>query len=345
MKRNKKILRIILDTALFFLFISAVLTIAVTVYFVVASKTDSKTFMAVIMLLTVLFLSIATTTVYLARRNEIVSKPAEEILSATDRIASGDFSVRLNIEHEYKRYNEYDRIKENLNKMVAELAKTEVLHNDFVSNVSHELKTPLAVIKGYAAALQADDLDEDTRKKYAQTLASAAERLSALVTNILKLNKLESQQLTPEYETFRLDEMIAVELLSYEDIIESKNITVECDLDEVTITSCPDYLKIVWNNLISNAIKFTDDGGAISLSLKCTNGRTVVKVADNGCGISKETGERIFDKFYQGDTSHSKEGNGLGLALVKKVIDVIGGEIAVESEVGKGSVFTVTLTS
>ncbi len=343
MNRNKKIIRIILDTFFFFLFISAVLTVAVTVYFVAASKTDSRLLIAVIMLLTVLFLSLATTTIYLSRRNEIVSKPADEILAATGRIASGDFTVKLDIEHEYKRYNEYDQIKDNLNKMVAELAKTEVLHSDFVSNVSHELKTPLAVIKGYAEALQSDGLDDDTRKKYAQTLASAAERLSALVTNILKLNKLESQQLTPEYETFRLDEMIALELLSYEDIIENKRITVECDLDEVTITSCPDYLKIVWNNLISNAIKFTDEGGAISLSLKCANGKTVVKVADNGCGISKETGEHIFDKFYQGDTSHSKEGNGLGLALVKKVIEVIGGEIAVESEPDKGSVFTVTL--
>ena len=137
--------------------------------------------------------------------------------------------------------------------------------------------------------------------------------------------------------------MLAEAALAYEDVIERKRIDLICDLEETEITSAPDYLEIVWNNMLSNAVKFTDEGGTISLSLRTEGSKAIVRVADTGCGISSETGRHIFEKFYQGERSHAQEGNGLGLALVKKVIDLIGGEISVESEVGKGSAFTVTL--
>ena len=132
-------------------------------------------------------------------------------------------------------------------------------------------------------------------------------------------------------------------MLAFEELIERKNLTLECDLAEVTVTSAPELLDLVWNNLLSNAVKFTDAGGRISVTLKEENGEAVVSIGDSGCGISPETGKRIFDKFYQGDTSHASEGNGLGLALVKKVIDILGGEISVKSEPGKGSIFTISL--
>ena len=135
----------------------------------------------------------------------------------------------------------------------------------------------------------------------------------------------------------------APQILSFENLLEEKNIALECDLDEVEIVSSPTYLEIVWNNLLSNAVKFTPEGGTISVSLKKAGENVVVKVTDTGCGISPEVGARIFDKFYQGDTSHAQEGNGLGLALVKKVIDILGGEITVSSELGKGSTFTIIL--
>ena len=342
MKRNKKISSSVFGAVWFFLTVAAVVTVAVLVYGMIPEN-SSALVRSMVMLAVILFLSLVCTGIDFVRRKITVNKPVQDILAATDKIAAGDFSVRLRISHDYRRYGQFDYIKENLNKMAAELAKTEVLHTDFISNVSHEFKTPLAVIQNYAAALQNESLGAKTRQKYAETLVSASKRLTALVTNILKLNKLENQELTPEYEKVRLGDMLAETIVQFDELIESKNLELECDLDEVELISCPNYLEIVWNNLLSNAIKFTDAGGKISVSVKRAEGGAVVKVSDTGCGISPETGAHIFEKFYQGDTSHSKEGNGLGLALVKKVIDVIGGEITVESEEGKGSTFTVRL--
>ena len=342
MKRNKKISSSVFGAVWFFLTVAAVVTVAVLVYGMIPEN-SSALVRSMVMLAVILFLSLVCTGIDFVRRKITVNKPVQDILAATDKIAAGDFSVRLRISHDYRRYGQFDYIKENLNKMAAELAKTEVLHTDFISNVSHELKTPLAVIQNYAAALQNESLGAKTRQKYAETLVSASKRLTALVTNILKLNKLENQELTPEYEKVRLGDMLAETIVQFDELIESKNLELESDLDEVELVSCPNYLEIVWNNLLSNAIKFTDAGGKIFVSVKRAEGGAVVKVSDTGCGISPETGAHIFEKFYQGDTSHSKEGNGLGLALVKKVIDVIGGEITVESEEGKGSTFTVRL--
>ena len=342
MKRNKKISSSVFGAVWFFLTVAAVVTVAVLVYGMIPEN-SSALVRSMVMLAVILFLSLVCTGIDFVRRKITVNKPAQDILAATDKIAAGDFSVRLRISHDYRRYSQFDYIKENLNKMAAELAKTEVLHTDFISNVSHELKTPLAVIQNYAAALQNESIGAKTRQKYADTLVSASKRLTALVTNILKLNKLENQELTPEYEKVRLGDMLAETIVQFDELIESQSLVLMCDLVGVELVSCPNYLEIVWNNLLSNAIKFTDAGGKISVSVKRAEGGAVVKVSDTGCGISPETGAHIFEKFYQGDTSHSKEGNGLGLALVKKVIDVIGGEITVESEEGKGSTFTLRL--
>ncbi|MBR2989160.1 MAG: sensor histidine kinase, partial [Clostridia bacterium] len=266
-----------------------------------------------------------------------------KILQATEKIADGDFSTRLEITHEYGKYNQYDLIMENLNKMALELQKNEVLKTDFISNVSHEIKTPLAVIQNYATLLQDDALDSETRNSYAKTLINASKRITDLITNILKLNKLENQEIQEKPEAFNLTEALAESVVEFDTLVEKKNIELNCDFDEVTIFSSKSLLEIVWNNLISNAIKFTPDGGKIDITLKRKDKSVEIKVADTGCGMSKETGEKIFEKFYQGDTSHSTQGNGLGLALVKKVIDILGGEITVQSEVNKGSEFTILL--
>lgn len=342
MNKNKRKFSSILGAIVFFITISIVVSVAVMVLEIVNKHTQNKTVIAIVMLVAIIILALVATIIDYIRRKLTVDKPVNEILTATDKIASGDFTARLKITKDYAHYNELDFIKENLNKMASELEKTEVLLNDFISNVSHEIKTPLAIISNYATALQGE-VDGETRKKYAQTLASASQRLTSLVQNILKLNKLENQQLTPELTKFRLDESLAQTIISYEELIESKGIELNCDLQEVEITSCPEYLDIVWHNLLSNAIKFTGHGGKVGVYLKKENGRAIVSITDTGCGISKEVGERIFDKFYQGDTSHQKEGNGLGLTLVKKVIDVLGGQITVESQVGKGSTFTVAI--
>ncbi|MBQ8684986.1 MAG: HAMP domain-containing histidine kinase [Clostridia bacterium] len=329
---------------IFFITVAATVTVAMLVFSWVNEKSggDRQT-IALVMLLVILFLSVLWTLADLIRRRIMVDKPVEDILAATEKIATGDFSVRLHPRHSFEYYDEFDRIMDNINRLCEELGRSETLKNDFIANVSHELKTPLSVIQSYAAACGKKNTDEQTRKAYLQTLENAARRMSDLVANILKLNKLENAALHPEREWIRLDERLAEAVVELETRIEKKGLEVEADLDEVRIFSVPAYLDLVWSNLLSNAVKFTDEGGRLGVSLKLREGRAIVKISDTGCGIDAETGKRIFDKFYQGDTSHAAEGNGLGLALVKRVVDILGGEISVESEKGKGSVFTVVL--
>ncbi|MDE6371990.1 MAG: sensor histidine kinase, partial [Clostridia bacterium] len=257
-------------------------------------------------------------------------------------IAKGDFSVRLNIDSRLD-FGGYDEIMQNLNLMAQELSKSEILKSDFIANVSHELKTPLAVIQSYCQLLQERNLDEGERIKYAQALIQASKKLTALVTNILKLNKLENQQILTDLEDVKINSQLEELIVNYVDAIEEKGIELEVDLQEVSVNSVAGYLEIVWSNLLSNAIKFTDSGGKIKVTAKQIDGKAVVSVSDSGVGMTPKTGGRIFEKFYQGDTSHTQEGNGLGLALVKKVIDKLGGSISVSSELGKGSTFTVTI--
>lgn len=328
---------------IFFLTIFVTVTVSLTLFTWVNRKTGGNRWLLVlVMMLIIVALSAICAGVDVIRRKIMIDRPVRMILSATEKIATGDFSVRLETLHEYEKYDDYDLIMENLNAMVAELKKNEVLKTDFISNVSHELKTPLAVIKNYTALLRVEK-DEAAREKCLETVIQATERLNGLIVNILKLNKLENQNLKPEYEKIRLHDMLAEAVLAFEDRIAEKEIELECDFDEVETISSKAYLEIVWNNLLSNAVKFTDKGGKICVSVQEVGGMPVVSVSDTGVGISAETGARIFDKFYQGDTSHAAEGNGLGLALVKKVIDLIGGEISVRSEIGKGSTFTVKL--
>ena len=230
------------------------------------------------------------------------------------------------------------------NRMVQELSGMETLRTDFIANVSHELKTPLAVIQNYGTMLQQPNLSDEDRKDYARTVTNASQRLASLITNILKLNKLENQQIYPKKEHFDLGEQLCECLLGFENAWEAKRLEIETEMEDgVNVESDPELLSLVWNNLFSNAIKFTEEGGTIGLKLHTENGHAVVEVSDTGCGISPEVGAHIFEKFYQGDTSHATQGNGLGLALVKRVVDIVGGEISVSSELGKGSTFTVRI--
>ena len=319
-------------------------SVAVPIYELTAQKSGGDpVVVSFVMFVVAMAFALLLTVVDMLRRRFTVEKQVLEIVKATDKIAGGDFSVRLPISHSLEQYSNLDIVKENLNKMTEELSKTEVLRTDFISSVSHEIKTPLSIIRNYAKALVKDDLDETARKRYAETLVGASERLTALVTNILKLNKLENLEILPEWKKIDLSESVGECVLAMEDLMERKSIELRCDIDEVFVCAPPDLLEIVWNNLLSNAVKFTNEGGRVEISLKKVNGFAVVSVSDTGCGIPASTGERIFEKFYQGDGSRANEGNGLGLALVKKVIDVCGGEISVKSVVGKGSTFTVKL--
>lgn len=327
----------------FFTLIAFIMQIAILCYDYIREKTSNLSLIALLILIEIIILATFCTIFDWVRRKITVDRPTNKILQATEKIAEGDFSTRLTIKHEYGKYNQYDLIMENLNKMAAELAQNEVLKTDFISNVSHEIKTPLAVIQNYATLLQDDTLDSETRQDYAKTLIAASKRITDLITNILKLNKLENQEIQEKHEAFHLTEALANCVLEFETWIEKKNLECNCDFDDVIIFSSKSLLEIVWNNLISNAIKFTPDGGKIGISLKRIGENVEIKVVDTGCGMTSEVGAKIFEKFYQGDTSHATQGNGLGLALVKKVIDILGGEISVQSELGKGSAFTILL--
>ena len=327
----------------FFVLIAFIMQMAILCYDFITQKTSNVSLIAILILIEVIILATFCTIFDWIRRKIMVDRPTKKILEATEKIAEGDFSVRLKIKHEYGKYNEYDLIMANLNKMAIELEKNEVLKTDFISNVSHEIKTPLAVIQNYAILLEDESLDSETRKTYSKTLIGASKRITDLITNILKLNKLENQEIQEKHEAFNLTDSLAESVVAFESIIENKKIELNCDFDEVSVFSSKSLLEIVWNNLISNAIKFTPNGGKIDVLLKQKDKNVEVSVKDTGLGMTSEVGARIFEKFYQGDTSHASAGNGLGLALVKKVIDILGGEILVQSEIGKGSTFTILL--
>lgn len=277
-------------------------------------------------------------------RKITVDRPVKRIREATQRMTEGDLSARIDTSKFTVASEDFSRIAEDFNLMAEELSNTNTLRTDFVSNVSHELKTPLAVIRNYAKMLQSDGLTDAQRTEYAQGIDKATQRMTALITNILKMNKLENQQISPKVQEYDLTEQVAECLLAFDEALEEKQIDLQCDMDDrILVNADPELLTLVWNNLLSNAVKFTPKGGAIHVTVRPENEWAVVSVADTGCGMDKETGKRIFDKFYQGDTSHATEGNGLGLALVKRVVDLTEGQISVQSEVGKGSTFTVKI--
>lgn len=294
--------------------------------------------------LNVLLLSLLCTVIDGIRRKIMVDRPVRKIVKAAERMMKGDFSVRIPPIHSIDSADGFGVIADCFNQMAQELSGTETLRTDFIANVSHELKTPLAVIQNYGTMLQQPGLPEEERLEYAKAVTDAARRLANLVTNILKLNKLENQQIYPAIATYSLSEQLCECLLTFEGAWEEKELDIETDVQEdVLVSADAELLSLIWNNLFSNAVKFTEPHGRVSLCLKAEGDFAVVQVSDTGCGIPPEVGRHIFEKFYQGDMSHATQGNGLGLALVKRVIDIIGGDISVCSEVGKGSTFTVKL--
>ena len=292
----------------------------------------------------VALLSLIFTVIDSIRRKITVERPVKHITDAAEKLIRGDFSVRVKPQSRFGTDNTFNRIIDCFNKMAEELGSVETLRTDFIANVSHEMKTPLAVMQNYGTLLQSPDLSEAERMEYAKGVSDSARRMADMMTNILKLNRLENQQIYPEISEFDLGEQLCECLLQYESVWEKSDIHIETDIAEsITVKADAELLSHVWNNLFSNAFKFTAPGGTVSVSLTATPHHAIVKVADTGCGMSADVGAHIFEKFYQGDPSHSAAGNGLGLALVKRVVDIMQGEISVESTVGKGSAFTVKI--
>lgn len=278
------------------------------------------------------------------KMKDTYEEPLHKLAEATEQVANGDFSVYVPTIHTSDRLDYLDVMILDFNKMVEVLGSVETLKTDFVSNVSHEMKTPIAIIKNYAELLQTGKGTEEDRLEYARNIEEAAGRLSSLISNILRLNKLEHQQIDPEIESYDLCGQLEACILNYEEMWDEKDLDLEVDLEEKTVVDADKSLmELVWNNLLSNAIKFTEPGGRVAVRQTFSDGYAVVEVTDTGCGMSRESIRHIFDKFYQGDTSHSQEGNGLGLALVRRILVLMNGEISVVSEAGSGSTFTVRI--
>ncbi len=347
----KRIFYILNNWFVFFLLAAFVVTCCMTLFITIMSETLGIVFTeenistaAKLTFGNVILISLLFTIIDAARRKLMVDRPTKRITDAGKKLTDGDFSVRIQPFGDSYAYESFNSIIDCFNKLSEELGSVETLRTDFIANVSHELKTPLAVMQNYGTMLQAPGLSDEKRIEYAKGITDNSKRLASLITNILKLNKLENQQIFPVSERYDLSEQLCQCLLQFEDIWDEKGIDIETEIeDKIYIDSDSELLSLVWNNLLSNAFKFTDNGGKVSVSLTADSNYVTVAVTDTGCGISPETGKHIFEKFYQGDTSHATMGNGLGLALVKRVVDIMQGEIAVESSVGKGTTFKVTL--
>ena len=295
--------------------------------------------------LNVMLLSVLITAFDVVRRKLTTERITGRIAAATKEIVKGNFDVRIPQSTARLVLDEkYVQIIDCFNKMAEELGSLETLRTDFIATVSHEMKTPLAVMQNYGTLLQVPELSEEKRLEYAKGVTDGARRLANMMTNILKLNRLENQQIFPQAERFDLSEQLCESILQYENVWETSGIEIGTDIAEnVVVQGDRELLALVWSNLLSNAFKFTPSGGTVSVSLTADEAFAIVQVQDTGCGMSAEVGAHIFEKFYQGDTSHATQGNGLGLALVKRVVDILKGEISVESTLGVGSTFTVKL--
>ena len=268
--------------------------------------------------------------------------PIKKLRSAMDKIADGDYSVRL---EDISSSKEIMEIYTGFNLMAHELSVTEILQTDFVSNVSHEFKTPITAIEGFSVLLQeSENLDEDQLDCIDKILFNSR-RLSSLLGSILLLNKLENQQVATKQSKYRLDEQIRQSVVALESAWEQKNIELDVDLERLYYCGSEAMMRHVWDNLIANAIKFTPENSTVRILLRDEGAHLTVRVADQGPGLSEETQKHMFDKFYQGDTSHKQDGNGLGLALVKRILSIEQAGIYAENLPEGGCCFTVKLSN
>lgn len=266
--------------------------------------------------------------------------PIKKLRGAMDKVADGDFSVRL---EEKSTSKEIMEIYSGFNLMAHELNATEILQTDFVANVSHEFKTPINAIEGYSTLLQDSDSLDDAQREYIDKILFNTQRLSSLVGSILLLSKLESQQIPTNQNEYRLDEQIRQSIVALEPAWEKKDIDFDVELDRVSYLGNEPMMHHVWDNLISNAIKFSPNGGTVKIRFAKKMKKLVFTIEDQGAGLTEEAQKHIFNKFYQADNSHKQEGNGLGLALVKRILTIEKGQITAENIPEGGCRFTVTL--
>ncbi|WP_311407662.1 HAMP domain-containing sensor histidine kinase [Liquorilactobacillus uvarum] len=304
----------------------------------------SSSYLKWYLLLYWLLVSLVFTGVIAYQKYMAFDVPLKRLSEATKQVAKGDFSIYLKPMHSVQKYNELDYVFENFNTMVEELGSTETLKNDFVANVSHEFKAPLAVIKSYASVLQERVYNDSELNDYVETIVAETDKMALLVTNVLKLNKIENQIIQTTMKEYDVSRQLVDMILTFEKVWEDKKVTIDVEVpDNIFVKADPEMMEIVWQNLLSNAFKFTSAGGNVSVKARKNSDGIEVEVIDTGCGMDRETAKRVFDKFYQGDTSHSGKGNGLGLTLVERIVTLMSGTVSLSSKVGEGSNFKIWL--
>ena len=267
-------------------------------------------------------------------------RPMNDLVHAMHAVSQGDFSVRVDAEDVP---GDMGELASSFNDMATELGGLELFRTDFINNFSHEFKTPIVSIRGFAKQLERDDLTDEQRREYLDIIVSESDRLANMASNVLLLSKLENQNIVTDREDYRLDEQVRRCLLLLEKQWSEKELDLDVELEEITYRGNEEMMNHVWVNLLNNAIKFSPRDGRLALRLAREGGEAVCTVADQGPGMDEETRRRVFEKFYQGDTAHATEGNGLGLSLVKRIADLCGGSVTVDSRPGEGSAFTVRL--
>ena len=337
----KRFLNNLVSYLIFVITVSIVVSLGIIIYSNI--KDFPLGILALLVLIYILFAGLVFYIIDYVRRNVFINKPLNDILDATYLISKGQFDINLKPRHNLSDYDELDMIMVNINKMVNALRNEEILRNDFISNFSHEVKTPIAVIDGYINLLKKRDIKDNDKEMYLDKLAISVSNLSNLVSNILKLNKLENEE-EIEKENVNLVSILENVIVSFDELLVNKNINLDMDIcDKADIISNQSIIQIIFSNLISNAIKFSKDHSIIVIKLLKNDNNYKFIVKDNGIGMTKDTINNIFNRFYQADTSHKSEGNGLGLSMVKKGIDRLGYKISIESEEGIGSTFVVDI--
>ena len=267
-----------------------------------------------------------------------VLSPLSDFKNAIEEMERGNLDVSVDSTGAPKPVAE---VIDNFNRMAKELAGTEIFRSDFINSFSHEFKTPIVSIEGFARRLKKDNLPEEKRKEYIDIIISESKRLTNLASNILMLNKFENQEYITERDTFFIDEQLRSCILLLEKQWSKKQLEFDINMEQIEFFGNQEMLSQVWLNIIGNSIKFSNEGSVISILAQKRDGKIRISITDQGEGMDEQTLNHIFERFYQGDSAHSSEGNGLGLPLVKRIVELCGGTIRVESEKGKGTVFTV----
>ena len=266
-------------------------------------------------------------------------KPVQEIIDATNRLASGDFSARLKM----KRPPQFRVLRNSFNRMAEELSSIEMLRSDFINNFSHEFKTPIVSIKGFAELLKSENPPEPERTEYLEIIIRESSRLASMATNVLNLSRVENQAIVTNKKPLDLSEQLRRCVLMMQSAWENRNIEMDMELEEVTVNANEEMLSQIWLNLLDNAVKFSPVGGHVGVRLTREAGRAVVTIRDGGPGIPAGEAEHIFDQFYHLDTGGNTPGNGLGLTLARKIARLHGGDITCQNAPGGGAAFTVSL--